>query len=126
MYLVQKDGFEILSLITFFCQGYQLYARGSSRNRILLLNSSFSVVSESGVTRISRNARISTVEARKKFHRRSQPEFPGAFKIVDFQRIFLMFGFWERRNGHLRAATAQPLAAGYRAAELFPGLIYEY
>ena len=27
-------------------------------------------------------------QARKKFHRRSQPEFPGSFKIVDFQNIF--------------------------------------
>ena len=30
----------------------------------------------------------SFLQARKKFHRRSQTEFPGAFEIVDFQRIF--------------------------------------
>ena len=28
-------------------------------------------------------------QARKEFHRRSQPEFSGAFKMVDFQSIFL-------------------------------------
>ena len=27
-------------------------------------------------------------QARKKFHRRSQPKFPGDIKMVDFQSIF--------------------------------------
>ena len=32
--------------------------------------------------------RPSVRQARKNFHCRSQPEFPGAFKMVDFQSIF--------------------------------------
>ena len=43
-------------------------------------------------------------QARKKFRRRSQPEFPEDFQIVDFQSLYVGGGFSERRNGNLRAA----------------------
>ena len=33
-------------------------------------------------------------QARKKFNRRSQSEFPGAFKMVDFQSIIVGGGVW--------------------------------
>ena len=42
------------------------------------------------------------------FHRRSQPKFPGTFKMVDFQSFFFGGGLWERRNEPFESA---PLAA---------------
>ena len=36
-------------------------------------------------------------QARKKFRRRSQPEFPEDFQIVDFQSLYVGGGFSERR-----------------------------
>ena len=43
-----------------------------------------------------------------------------------FKAFFVGGGFWERRNGHLRAAAAQTLEAGCHVAELFSGLLYVY
>ena len=52
--------------------------------------------------------------ARKKFYRRSQPEFPEAFKMI-FRAFFLSAVGLERRISHLSRRTSKPpLAAGCR------------
>ena len=63
---------------------------------------------------LSRN--VCHTQARKKFHRRPQPAFPGAFKMVEFQSIFcrrwvLFAAKWPFESGGGAAVC--------RAAELF-------
>ena len=53
------------------------------------------------------------------FHRRSQPKFPGTFKMVDFQSFFSATGFESGVMGHLRARHSQPAGCG----TFSPGLI---